>query len=155
MVLVCTSPLLFWQVSQIWTFLKSSLTLKSPITKILLLNSFESSWVTIDFNQNTHSINCTPLTVAVTLTAVTPELLPFFLHNHHFLLYLSFCLVLHGPFLSPQASQIQFSPISRGGINWSVCRSNSLVTLHSTHWPVHASFRNWRKLDLRGLRRMN
>ena len=61
----------------------------------------------------------------------------------------------HGPFLSPQTSQIQFSPISRGGINWSVCRSNSLGTLHSTHWPVHASSRNWRKLDLRGLRRMN
>ena len=70
-------------------------------------------------------------------------------------LHLSFCLLLHGPFLSPQTSQIQFSPISRGGINWSVCRSNSLGTLHSTHWPVHASSRNWRKLDLRGLRRMN
>ena len=50
---------------------------------------------------NTHSINCT----AVTATAV-PEL-------------------LHGPFLSPQTSQIQFSLISRGGINWSVCRSKS------------------------------
>ena len=50
-------------------------------------------------------------------------------------LHLSFCLLLHGPFLSPQTSQIQFSPISRGGINWSVCRSNSLGTLHSTHSP--------------------
>ena len=56
---------------------------------------------------------------------------------------------------SPQTSQIHFSPISRGGINWAVCRSNSLGTSYSTHWLVHASSRNWRKLDLRGLRRMN
>ena len=47
------------------------------------------------------------------------------------------------------------NPISRGGINGSVCRSNSLGTLHSTHWLVHASFSFWRKLDLWGLRRMN
>ena len=45
--------------------------------------------------------------------------------------------------------------IFRGGINWSVCRSNSLGTINSTHRPVHASPRNRRKLDLRGLRRMN
>ena len=70
-------------------------------------------------------------------------------------LHLSFYLLLHGPFLSPQTSQIQFSPISRGDINCSVCRSNSLGTLYSTCWPVHASSKNWRKLDLRGLRRMN
>ena len=48
-----------------------------------------------------------------------------------------------------------WNQISRGGTNWSVCRSNFLGTLHSTHWPVHASSRYWRKLDLRGLRRMN
>ena len=35
-------------------------------------------------------------------------------------------------------------------MNWSVCQC---WTLHSTHWPVHASYRNWRKLDLRDLRR--
>ena len=110
--------------------------------------------------QNTYSINCTPVTTVIVTTAaatvtVPMELLPFFLHNYLFLLHLSFCLLLHGPFLSPQTSQIQFSPISRGGINWSVCRSNSLGTLHSTHWPVHASPRNRRKLDLWGLRRMN
>ena len=85
---------------------------------------------------NTHSINYTARTVTPAVSAAVPKL-------------------LHGPFLSPQTSQIQFSPISRGGINRSVCRSNSLGTLHSTHWPVHASSRNWRKLDLRGLRRMN
>lgn len=72
------------------------------------------------YHQNTHSIKCTPVTVAVTavtvtpVTAVPPEL-------------------LHGPFLSPQTSQIQLYPISRGGINWSVCRSDFLETLHSTH----------------------
>ena len=68
-------------------------------------------------NQNTHSINCTPVTtvtVTAAVTAAVPEL-------------------LHGPILSPLTSQIKFSPISRGGINWSVCRSNSLGTLHSTH----------------------
>ena len=63
--------------------------------------------------------------------------------------------LLHGPFLSPQISQIQFFPISRDGINWSVCRSNSLRTLHSTHWQVHSSSRNWRKFYLKCLRRMN
>ena len=33
---------------------------------------------------------------------------------------------------SPQTSQIQFSLISKGGINLSVCRSDSLGTSHST-----------------------
>ena len=91
---------------------------------------------TRSYNQNTHSINCSPVTVTAAVTAVTPvtpELLPFFLHNHLFLLHLSFCLLLYGPYLSPQTSQIQFSLISRGGINWSVSRSNSLGILHSTH----------------------
>ena len=65
---------------------------------------------------NTHSINCTGVTAAAVTAAVPPP-----------------PELLHGPILSPQTSQIQFSPISRGGINWSVCRSNSLGTLHSTH----------------------
>ena len=30
--------------------------------------------------------------------------------------------LLHSPIHSPQTSQIQFSLISKGGINWSVCR---------------------------------
>ena len=67
---------------------------------------------------NTHSINCTPVIVTavpVTAAAVTAPKL------------------LHGSFLSPQISQIQFSPISRGGINWLVCRSNSIGTLDSTY----------------------
>ena len=46
--------------------------------------------------------------VAVTDTAAVPEEL------------------LHSQIDSSQTSQIQFSPISRGGISWSVCRSNSL-----------------------------
>ena len=41
--------------------------------------------------------------------------------------------LLQVPFLSPQTFQIEFSPIFRGGINWSVYRSNSLGTLHSTY----------------------
>ena len=39
--------------------------------------------------------------------------------------------LLHSPIHSHQTSQIQFSPISGEGINWSVCRSNSLGTSHS------------------------
>ena len=65
---------------------------------------------------NPHSINCTALTVTPAVSAAVPKL-------------------LYGPILSPQTSQIQFSPISRGGINWSVCRSNSLGTSHSTQGP--------------------
>ena len=89
------------------------------------------------YYQNTHSINCTPLTATHAVTVVPPPEL------------------MHGQFLSPQTSQIRFSPISRGGINWSVCRRNSLGTLHFTHCPIYAFSRNWRKLDLRVLRRMN
>ena len=48
-------------------------------------------------NLNTHSTKCIPPVAAV------PEL-------------------LHGPIHSHQTSQIKFSPISRGGMNWSVCR---------------------------------
>ena len=44
--------------------------------------------------KKTLSIDC----IAVTAAVRPPEL-------------------LHGPILSPQTSQIQFSPISRGGIN--------------------------------------
>ena len=84
----------------------------------------------------TAAVTVTAAATAVTAMTVPPEL-------------------LHGPFLSPQTFQIQFYPIFRGGINWPVCRSNSLGTIHSTHWPVHTSSRNWRKLDLRGLSRMN
>ena len=49
--------------------------------------------------RDTHSSNCTTVTVTPAVTAVCPLEL------------------LHGPFLSPQISQIQFTPISRGGIN--------------------------------------
>ena len=52
-------------------------------------------------HRNTYSINSTAVTV--TPAAAVPEL-------------------LHGPFLSPQTSQIQFCLISRGGMNWSLCR---------------------------------
>ena len=57
MVLVCAPPLLFWQGSEIWTILKSSLTLSSPITRILLLKSFDSSQVTNDFNKEVNDLN--------------------------------------------------------------------------------------------------
>ena len=50
---------------------------------------------------NTHSINCVPADVTAVTAVPPPEL-------------------LHGPILSPQTSQIQFPPISRGSINWSV-----------------------------------
>ena len=67
--------------------------------------------------KDTHSINCTPVTAAVTAVTVTAAIPP-----------LDF---LPGPFRSPQTSQIQISQIFRGGINWSVCRSNSQGTLYS------------------------
>ena len=73
----------------------------------------------IKTNQNTHSINCTHVTITtVTVTAAVTAI--------------TVLELLHGPFLSPQTSQFQFSPISRGGIKWLVCRSNSLGTSHST-----------------------
>ena len=77
------------------------------------------------------TILCFPsLTAAITaVTAGVPELLhgPFLSPQPPLSPVFSFCISLHGPFLSPQTS-----PISRGGINWSLCRSNSLGTSHST-----------------------
>ena len=48
-------------------------------------------------------------------------------HTAH--LYIAKCNIvqcspelMHGPIHSPQTSQFQFSPNSRGGMNWLVCR---------------------------------
>ena len=118
------------------------LTLLVSVNKHFKLFKFPTSFHTTIISHYVQSIQTLKVSTVLlcftvtALTAAVPEL-------------------LHGPIHSPETSQIQFSPISRVGINWSVCRSSSLGTLHSTHWPVHASSRNRRKLDLRGLRRMN
>ena len=79
-------------------------------------------------NRNTHSMNCTPLTAAA-VTAVLellhgPNLFP----QPPLILHLSFCLLLHGQFLSPQTSQIQFSPISGQCVECKVPRELLLHT---------------------------
>ena len=56
-------------------------------------------------NYNPHTAAFTAATPAA---AVTLELLPFFLYNHLFLLHLSFCLLLHGPIISPQTLKSNF-----------------------------------------------
>ena len=93
------------------------------MTHCTLLNTYpiyciyisSSNLYQIGVNQNTHSINYTPLNAAVTAVttaaAVTPELLSFFLHNHLFsFIYpsVSFCMV-HFFLLKPLKSNfLQF-----------------------------------------------
>ena len=89
----------------------------------------------IPYDYYINSINCTPTVTPAAVTPTVPELLhsPYISPQPPLILHLSFSLLLHGPFVSPQTSQIQFSPFCRGGINWLVCRSNSLGILHFTY----------------------
>ena len=104
--------------------------LHSTSFRELLQTDFAFKFNDSSMNQNTQSINCT-LFSCYCCCYCSSGIVAILSPQPALFLYLSFCLLLHGPFLSPQTSQIQFSPIYRGGINWSVCRSNSQGTLYS------------------------